>query len=482
MNIYKVRCRSINNTSRIQLIIITIIYIFINIYNYYFYLTPVWGYQGFPEFDVQRSLGPLLLASTFCIIFSTIYPRTISLYSRFAVWFLFFFVFVPSIIIVSMQGVPADAGYFLIVCLTASLYFIAFIPEIVANTKQRNAIYQQTTFAKLYNKYAVGKGILKSRFEMGITLLFILISTVLIAYYASIITIVDITNVYDQRDIVSDYSPNKSLAAYALQWLIRVISPLMIAIGIMFKRRILLYFGFTGLLIGFFVTGSKFIVFLIPLMYGVHYFVLRKEKIVAEDIGKLLAGIMIVMLLLIKIYGEEVEGLVGLILSQVVKRAFSINGMTLGNYYDFFINNSNPFTSYSHLGPVGWFIDYPYGDLGIGQVVGHFQTGLYTYDMSAGFWSTDGIAAAGYAGIVFIGIILGIILAIFNIWSRNANFRLLCLSSLGCIWMLADTSVFRVLLSGGWPLHFLLVYLYWRGLRVKSTRIIDTRLGNAQTQ
>jgi len=380
-----------------------------------------------------------------------------------------------------MQGFPADAGYFLITCLTVSLCLIAFIPESLAKAKWKRAAHYKNAALAFHNKLTSGIRCSISKFEFNLIFVFLFISAALLVFYANVITIVEITNVYDQRDIVSEYSPNKSIAAYALQWLIRVVAPLMIAIGLMYKRRSILYLGFLGLLIGFFVTGSKFIVFLIPLMYAVHYFVLRKERIVAEDIGKLLAGIMVAMLLLIEIYGEEVEGLVGLVLSQVVKRAFSINGMTLGNYYDFFVNNPNPFTFYSHLGPVSWLIDYPYGEFGIGQVVGHFQVGLYTYDMSAGFWSTDGIAAAGYFGVVLIGIILGIILATFNRWSANTNLRLLCLSSLGCVWMLADTSVFRVLLSGGWPMHFVLVYFFGRSIQAIHNRMVNMHAGQVKT-
>jgi hypothetical protein len=211
------------------------------------------------------------------------------------------------------------------------------------------------------------------------------------------------------------------------------------------------------------VNGSKFILFLIPLMYGMHYFFLRRQRLMATDLALLLSSILIAVLLLIEIYGEEVEGIVGLVLSQVAKRAVAVNGLTLGNYYDFFINDGNPFTMYSHLGPVSWLIDYPYGELSIGQVVGYFQAGDPSYDMSAGFWSTDGIAAAGHSGVVAIGIFLGALLAVFNIWARNIDLRLLCLSSLGCVWMLADTSVFRVVVSGAWPLHFLLVSLYTHG-------------------
>jgi hypothetical protein len=475
------RRRSLFQKKKLLLVAITLFYILVNIYNYYYYLTPVWGYQGFPEFNSDRSLGPLILASLSCLTFSAIYPRAIVFYSRFVVWFLFFFVFVPSVIIVAMQGFPVDAGYFLIVCLTVSLYLIAFIPESLANAKWKHVAYYRKKISICHNALPPRTSGSRSTFELILIFVFLLISVPLLAFYANVISFVELTNVYDQRDVVSEYSPNKSIAAYGLQWLIRVIAPLMIAIGIMYKRRLILYLGFSGLLIGFFVTGSKFIVFLIPLMYVIHYYVLRKDEIVAEDIGKILAGIMVAMLILIEIYGEEVEGLVGLILSQVVKRAFSINGMTLGNYYDFFVNNPNPFTLYSHLGPVGWLIDYPYGDLGIGQVVGYFQVGLYTYDMSAGFWSTDGIAAAGYFGIVIIGIILGFILTIFNRWSAKSNLRLLCLSSLGCVWMLADTSVFRVLLSGGWPLHLLMVYLYGRSYQVIRNRLFNTRVENAQT-
>lgn len=287
---------------------------------------------------------------------------------------------------------------------------------------------------------------------------------------------VSITDVYEQRDIVSEFAENSSLQAYLLQWMVRLMAPFMLAIGVIFRRPLFSVLGLGGMAIGYFATGSKFIVFVVPLIYGMHYFVLKKPRVRAEDIAKFFLITLLSALLCIALYGEDAQTLIGTILSQIVKRAFSINGMTLGVYYDFFVNHPNPFTYYSHLGLLRNFIDYPYGEFGIGQMVGFFQVQKYSYDATAGFWSTDGIAAMGLFGVIAIGVVLGSILTVFNFLVSDKNIRLLCLSSLGCVWMLADTSVFRVLLTGAWPVHLLLVHLYVANLRMHSQKISRAEL------
>ena len=451
------------NSNKFEIAIIVVIYSVLNIINYIYYLVPVWEKQGFPEFDPQTGIIPLTLALFCCLTFGLVYPKKVQRYSQFVTWFIFFFVFMPSIIIVAMQGVPKDHGIALIICLSVSMFFIGYIPELL----QRNQVgVPHEKIIQTTQRFRQHHSGIKTRFEIVIIYIFFALLVPLVLFYRNIITIVDLTDVYTQREIIEDMSPNKSLEAYALQWLLRVFAPLMIAIGIMANRKTMHILGIFGMVIGFFISGSKFIVFSIPLMYALNQYVFKKPIVTGNNIGKAFLAIFAVTFAITLLYDkEEVKSFIGVILSQILKRAFSINGMTLGNYYDFFINNNNDFTFYSHLGPVSKIIDYPYGEFGIGQIVGHYQVGVYTYDMSAGFWSTDGIAAAGLPGIVLIGIILGLILLTFDAVSRKMELKLLCLASVGNIWMLADTSVFRVLLSGGWPLHFVMISLYWRSLR-----------------
>lgn len=449
-----------------SVVMLTVAFIAAVMILYMNYLVPVWGYQGFYEFSPSKSSASLGCAVMYILGFAFAYPPVINRYSRFVVWILFFYLYVPSSVIVSMQGIPDDGGIMLVTCLAISFWIISFLPEIFVRSKSSN-YRPATNLASQLGPNETNNHIIRSKYYVPVIVFSSLFFIVIFIYYFQIVNFVSLLDVYGQREIAADYAPNRSIMAYALQWEFRLISPFLIAIGLIFRKKLPIIIGIAGFLLCFSIIGSKSTIFVFLLMLFLYRFVLSNNYFSAFQVGVFLFVCLSIPLFVVLIAGNEINPLVDLTLSQILKRAFAVGGMTLGHYFDFFSHNPN--TYFSHLGPVSWFINYPYGNFSVGQVLGNFQAGTYNYNMSANFWAIDGIASAGYVGIIVVGVVLGIILTMFNRWSKPKHFVLLCLSSLNCVWMLADSSLFPVLISGGWPFHFLLVYWYYSGICSSNT-------------
>jgi hypothetical protein len=137
-------------------------------------------------------------------------------------------------------------------------------------------------------------------------------------------------------------------------------------------------------------------------------------------------------------------------------RFLLISGINAVNYIDFF--SQHEMTYYSHINVVNYFSQaYPYGNLQIGQVIGEYYYDMADANFNANFFLTDGVAAAGIFGVVIIGIMAGILLALINILVSKHDYRFILMPFSIIAVLLMNISIFTTLFSGG--LLFLILYL-----------------------
>jgi hypothetical protein len=116
------------------------------------------------------------------------------------------------------------------------------------------------------------------------------------------------------------------------------------------------------------------------------------------------------------------------------------------SFFQFF--QDHPYTYYSHINIVNAITHtYPYDD-SLGNVVGG-NFWAVKMNANANLWATDGIAAAGVMGILFVNLILSYVLYILNYATANNNKLFVILLFLPFISMFLNTSIFTSLLSGG---------------------------------
>ena len=446
----RIREGGLNLQLRFRLVLISAAYVTCLIYAYNYYLSPIWAYMGYPVFDVTRSGIALFISILSILSLALLLPPRIMRYSHFVVWFLFFFLFAPILVVVSMQGLENDGGIKLVTILTISYALIYFIPEVIWISKLHSISSNVSTIVQI-----------PARININIILIviYILFTLSLLINFFHMMKVVGFYEVYEQRELAIEISGNRTLIAYLAGWLTRVIAPIMIAIGLMYKRKIYIVLGLFALLVSYAIFATKYLPALILLMILLHYFVLDHKQILAERIGLIALGGILLPLGIITLYGYTINGTIDILVSQSLRRVFGNPGMIIGFYSEFF--DSHNLTYFTHLGPIRWFFDYPYNELTIGQVVGFYTAGTTAYNANANFWATDGIAALGHIGVVLIGVVLGLILTVFNYWSSPTALRLLCLSSVSTVWMLTDTSVFRALFTGGWPIFFLIAHYFF---------------------
>ena len=111
----------------------------------------------------------------------------------------------------------------------------------------------------------------------------------------------------------------------------------------------------------------------------------------------------------------------------------------------------------SHVHGFNWFIHYPYSNP-LGIEVGTYYSGDPTYDASAHFWATDGLAGLGLPGILLVSAFCALIFWMLDSVAQKHDPRFATLAISYAAYNIANGSLFTALLSGG--LGLLMVFLY----------------------
>lgn len=442
---------------RLRLVGVSIIFIACIVYAYQFYLSPVWGYMGYTEFDPHRSGESVAVAIACAVVLCLLLPVRITKYSHFVVIFLFFFLYIPCTIIVALQGAQADGATSLVLVVAASFTATWLIPEIFSPR-----VEVEITARAFHDQ----KNNLKNvRRQLSLPdIIFLLFAGSLMAavfiIFGNMMRIVSFYDVYSLRSEAAELGGNGSFGGYAVVWLTRAVGPIALAVALIYKKRTYIGVTIASFTIGYAVVGAKFLPAAFVILLALHYFVMNRPEIESERLALLALTGLAVPLTIMTIFGLIVNDALDVVLSQAVARMYGTAGMILGQYGIVF--QTTPLTYYSHIGPLRYFVDYPFGELSVGQVVGHAIANKLEYNANASYLATDGIAAFGYAGVLLSGIGLGFVLLAFNRISAPAYLRLMCMATALTVWMLVDGPITSTILSGGWWIAALFVPMFYR--------------------
>jgi hypothetical protein len=196
------------------------------------------------------------------------------------------------------------------------------------------------------------------------------------------------------------------LTGYGLAWLANVINPMLMTLGLFRKMPLLFFIGAGGQVLLFMTAAAKvwlLSIFLLPFMFLI---LNAKNNIFGLRFIIGMSSLLIITIIL-KFYEFPfsfiVQDLIGY-------RLFSDPGFGTAVYSEFFSNN--PWTYWSHLKGISALVEYPY-NLTINYLIGDYL-GSILNSANAHAWATDGIAAMGMAGIVVVGLLMGIIFYILD--------------------------------------------------------------------
>jgi hypothetical protein len=252
---------------------------------------------------------------------------------------------------------------------------------------------------------------------------------------------------------------------YLQGWLFGAFYPFLLVYYLKNKQRIktaLIILGYFSL----FMVDMQKITFFMPLfLIGLYYLVKVKEKVICNRLHSFL--FIIICIVSVILYITKDNEIVFAIGSLIMLRTTCVSGWLSQLYIHFFTNN--PYTYYSHINIVNAITNsYPYSEpLGVVVAGG-------TQNANANFFLTDGLAADGILGVIFICILFLIILQVINSLSYRYKRTDLFIVFLPTLSYLLNTSLFTTLLSNG--LFVLILILLCVDNSVEEKHIPNTNM------
>lgn len=269
-------------------------------------------------------------------------------------------------------------------------------------------------------------------------------------------------DVYTQR--FATESLGTGLATrYLSSWLSSLLIPLCLAYGLVMRRVRYFAIGTIASMILYMTAAAK-IVFLLPPVYLVLFFLLSKGRV--RSLFPLLVGGLSAVLLLLLAITRQTDGLLFLISSLLINRTIGNAGQLTLLYYEFF--RTHPQTAYAHIHGIRELTGaYPYGARELGQVIGQFYWSDQT-NANANFWATDGFAALGTPGLVFATAAAIAWLSIMNSVTRRYDRLFVVLCLVPFLVAVLNTSLFSAIWSGG--AFFLILFFLFNAKNIELHR------------
>jgi hypothetical protein len=401
---------------------------------YIHYLDASWAYFGFNYYPPSTMY--VVFAWTLSLIPSLWMPIHLTRPSHLAYWVLYITVIVPSMFVPLFVGInpPTEiiflmSVFFVGFVLTGASYLLPLLPF-------RPVKISRKAFWAIFGCLATG-----------------LVIWVVVVLHKHL-HIVSFANIYDQRNTAKDVGEGTAVS-YALMGLTGAINPFLMGFGLYYRRRWLLLIGILGQLLVYSALGTKGSILSIVFIPGV-YTVLRVGRSpfglkVTFGFLAVLAGLCLSLVAV----DYDPSPIHFVVLFVILMRTLPMGGLVTAWYYNFF--QQNPYTYYSHVTGVNWFVHYPYANF-IGLEVGSFYQSGSDLDATAHFWATDGLEAMGLSGVLLISVFCGLIFWILDSAAKRHDPRLAALIGTYAAYNFANISIFTTLFSGG--LALLIVFFY----------------------
>jgi hypothetical protein len=414
---------------RLQLIFGAVLFLCLFNYVYIMIVTKKWAYYGFTfESPTIQNILIMLLLGLLPIVWM---PTRLTRPSQVLYWLLYAVVYVPSLFLSHYLHRQSDLDLYLLnISLFLSFYILGLPYKLPL---------QAITSPKLSNK--------TWWFFIAVTGGFLYI-TVMVVYGGRL----QFAGLYNTELRLASRDINTTfVTGYGQAWLVNVINPMLMAIGLHRKNPLLFIIGATGQVLLFMTVAMKgwlLSIFLLPFMFLV---LKSKNNILGLRFIIGMSGLLIIPIICMfytSPLSVSIQDLIGF-------RLFSDAGFMTSVYSDYFSNN--PWTYWSHLKGISALVQYPY-DLTLNYLIGEYL-GNSLNSANAHAWAMDGIAAMGVIGTLVVGILMGIIFYILDCSSAGLNPKLSGLSIVMHGIALGNLSLMSSCLGGGILFNIILFWL-----------------------
>ena len=413
--------------SRTGIVLICAVYIAIFVIAYDRVVVPVWGYEGFrSRTGVARAAAGWILA----LLPSFWMPIRLTRPSQVVYWVLYLLILIPACLVPIYALEDQSSGPILLaVCLVASFGF--------------------TGITYYFPLLPVPRVQLKSyEFWMLVALLSTISYALLISSFGFHFNYVSLEDIYvvraEYQETLNHASP---LVAYAITWQMYVINPLVMAKGLTSGRWFWVLAALAGQYLIYSITGFRSVffsaLFLLYLLWA-----MRENKPFGTRFASSWSGIFAgAGALQFFGYALSPEALIGV-------RMTALPGLLTGYYYEFFSSHPQVHLGHSILKS---FVGYPYA-VEPPYIIAYTYFHSAIMESNANLWA-DAYANFGYAGIVGSTLLLAVVLWLYDSLAVGRDRRVVALAIALPAFALANTGLLTTLLTHGFGLAMLLVYL-----------------------
>lgn len=419
--------------SRLKYVLSTIVYLFAFGISYKYFVVEKFGYFGFGSGDF--SLLSLFVIGVYSLIPSMILPLKSFRPSVYIFSIIFYVVYVPALFVVYDESLafnisPALTAFMLFTCMTLN----------VASTR--------LPLARL-DLGSISLG----RRNVNILVLVVSASAVAVVLFrvSGNFSIIGLEDIYLKRAEVKNLELGK--LSYLISWIVSFFLPTIIAWSLVLKKYHYVFLLFLVYIFLYFTLGAKLYLFVMG------YFLLAYGYIRSLDRSNLFLpySFSILLLMPILLQFDFLSATRSLYIGVINLRVFSIQGLAIPVYVEFF--NSNPQTYFSHISIVSYFLDYPYGNMI--SVVLEKKYGLGNFNAS--YFVGDGFAALGYPGMIVITLLVSLFFYVFDVITHGRDHRFVILSVSVFVVSFSNVPFATSMLTGGGFLFFLyFIFSYGR--------------------
>lgn len=446
---------------RLYTLILALSYLGVMTWTYAEMISPVWAYAGFTyKWPGQTLFG---LAAVAALIPSLMLPTTVMRVRDFAIWVVYFALYVPAIVLPPVMGnMSANDS----VALTLAM-FLSFLIVCIPFAKAKPG--------KVVPLFRLSE----AQFWSGFAVLYAILNVWVFAAFGSHLRLVSFQDIYAQRDVAGSIQ-RSSLVGYAIGILFGAFNPFVMAMGLTERRYKLFALGAMGQVFLFATAAMKSVVlsdFVIPVIF---LLVFRKRPYRVSRIGLAVAASAIGLTLVGALFIQSDKGIFSIIFALVYIRTFCMVGVLMGTYVEFFL--AHPLTYFSHIGVMQNFVRYPYTDA-LGNVIGNFMIpGSEVMDANASYLATDGMAALGIPGIVLSGLLFRGFIWLFDACATERTVPLACCALIPVLMSATNASMFTTLVTNGGAALAVILYTYSYAVRGFTPRHASpTRISTSTT-
>jgi hypothetical protein len=397
------------------------------IYCYEKYLSPVWGYYGFTQ-TTAPDLSLLLTAIAVAVLPALLLPTRATRASVVLTWMLYANVYVPSTLIPVLRGVND----------VSRLYEVLFAFTVA--------------FALIAWQYRIGLlqvprvQMTPSAFKVTILVVGMIAILLLVFDARESMRLVAFTEVYVKRAATT----STALMNYVILFVCGYLLPVVLVVGLLRKKRWWVVAAVAGFVALYAISSLKCVILIVPVIVVVAVF----ERIIRRHVAVLVIAGAIASTALAFIGDCLVPG--NLASTLVLMRVFGLAGLTTDQYLQFF--DTEPLTYFSHLNVLQSFMSYPYS-----RPI-YFELGMAFYgnpDLSQNThtFAQDGLTALGIPGVAFMGLVLAVVLYFVDSVAGTTKVQFGVAALMSQVVNLTNGSLFTALLSGGFGLVILTLWV-----------------------